>query len=112
MFWRTDKFLIFPGLASIALFFISLLVALYNLIGLGGASLVVRFDVLSGIHLFGGLGLILGIIFVGGLYLALDLALAWYLYPKKPRLSYLCAYTGLFLSALILIYVGVIISVN
>ena len=108
-----DKFLIFSFLSSFTLFFISVFFSFSNFYNLdSGTSLILRFSSGHGISSFGGFPSLLVFCFSSLLISLLNLFLARAFYNRLRLLSYFFGFLSFFVSALILVEVGVIISVN
>ncbi|MFA5173317.1 MAG: hypothetical protein WC435_02890 [Candidatus Paceibacterota bacterium] len=110
--WK-DKFIIFSFLASFALFFVAVFFSFSNFFNLdSGTSLILRFNSGHGISSFGSFSSLLVLCFSSLLISILNLFLARAFYNRLRLLSLFLGFLSFFVSALILVEVGVIISVN
>lgn len=74
--------------------------------------MVIHFDSYRGIDFLGDRGDVFGILTVGLVINLVNFLLAWGFYRREHFLAQLISYATIFISLLILIAVGVIISIN
>jgi len=74
--------------------------------------LIIHFDVYQGIDFFGGKMEIFGILFSAFVMILINFFLADFLYHRQRFLSYIFSFGSLWITILILISMGVIISIN
>jgi hypothetical protein len=107
---KTKNFAIIFGL-SFGFLILTALVAYLKLADTS-APLIVHFDVYKGIDFLGNRFDILNILVVALIILLINFFLAEFIFDRQRFLSFIFAYVSLAISALILIAISVIISIN
>ena len=106
-----DKYLRVVFILSFLILFFLSLVSFVKLADIS-SPLIIHFDVYEGIDFFGGKMEIFGILFSAFIMILINFFLADFLYNRQRFLSYIFSFGSLWITILILISMGVIISIN
>jgi len=106
-----DKYLRVVFILSFLILFFLSLVSFVKLADIS-STLIIHFDVYQGIDFLGGKMEIFGILFSAFVMILINFFLADFLYHRQRFLSYIFSFGSLWITILILISMGVIISIN
>lgn len=106
-----DKYLRMVGGLSLFILLLTLII-LYVSLGSANGPLIIHVDPYRGIDFQGTITDVFGILISGAVIILINLFLADFLYSRERFLSYIFSFSNLGLSALILIIISVIISLN
>ena len=106
-----DKNLKIIIIASAAIFLLSFIIASVKFIPWDG-PVIIHFDAYKGIDIVKSKGAVFGALLSSLAILFVNFIISEFIYSRERFLSYIFSATGLIFSILVLIFIGVLVSVN